>query len=91
MYSDTMPIQLLKSVKFEYYFKNRKGTTGFNIDGLNYKSVPAYELYGDYWHGNPNTIHKSPQVAELRYKMTMETESILKLIGIKVVSMWEDE
>ena len=53
--------------------------------------MTAYEFYGDYWHGNPNTIHKNPKVAELRYKMTMEREMILKLMGIKVVSMWEDQ
>jgi len=41
--------------------------------------------------GIPNTIHKSPQVAALIYKMIMDRESMLKLIGIKVVSMWEDE
>ena len=53
--------------------------------------MTGYEFYGDYWHGNPNTIHKNPKIAELRYKMTMERESILKLIGIKIVSKWEDE
>ena len=53
--------------------------------------MTAFEFYGDYWHGNPNIIHKNPEVAELRYKMTMEREMILKLIGINVISMWEDE
>ena len=71
-------------MKFGYYFKNKNGTTGFNIDGSNYKSMNASEIYGDYWHGNPNTIHKNSKVAEFRYKMTMERESILKLLGMKI-------
>jgi len=64
--------------------------TGFNIDGLNYETMTAHEFYGDYWHGNPNTIHKSPKLAELSYRMTMERETILKLLGIKVIPMWKD-
>ena len=76
-------------MKFDYYFKNKNGITGFNIDGFNAKSMIASEFYVDYWHGNPNTIHKNPSVVALRYKLGRE--SILKLLGIKVVSMWGDE
>ena len=65
--------------------------TGFNVDGFNSKAMTAYEFYGNSWHGNPNTVHKSPKVAEIRYKMTMERETSLKLLGIKVISKWEDE
>jgi hypothetical protein len=48
--------------------------------------MTAYEFHGDYRHGNPNTIHRTPKVAEIRYKMTMERENILNLLGIKVIS-----
>ena len=40
--------------------------------------MTAYEFHGDYWHGNPNTIHRTPKVAEIRYKMTVERENILQ-------------
>ena len=53
--------------------------------------MTAYEFHGDYRHGNPNTIHRTPKVAEIRYKMTMERENILNLLGIKVISQWGDE
>ena len=91
IYKDTITIQLPKTIKFKYYFKNKHCITGFNLDGFNVKSMTAYEFYGDYWHGNPNTIHQTPKIAELRYQMTLERESILKLLGIKIISMWEDD
>ena len=91
IYKDTITIQLPKTIRFEYYFENKDRITGFNIDGFNFTTMTAYEFYGDYWHGNPNTIHKAPNVAEIRYKMTMEREAVLKRLGIKVIALWEDE
>ena len=52
--------------------------------------MTAYESYWGYWHGNHNTVHRSPKIAEIRCKMTMERKNSVNLLGIKVISMWED-
>ena len=69
----------------------KNGYANFDIDALDVRSNTLYEFYGDRWHGNPNVKHSNKEEAELLYNMTMERETILKLLGFKLITIWEDD
>ena len=63
------------------------GGKSFIVDAIDYRSNTIYEFYGDYWHGNPETMNQSlfndranATYGEL-YQKTKERETILKENG----------
>jgi hypothetical protein len=71
--------------------------TNYKVDGYDPETNTAYEFYGDRWHGNPliykrediNPINKKPY-GEL-YDETIKRENVLKLMGFKIITIWESE
>ena len=67
------------------------------VDGIDLKNKIIYEFYGDFWHGNPN-IYNQDDVNNVNgkkfgylYKKTIDREECLKLLGYKIVSIWESD
>ena len=65
------------------------------VDGYDYATRTVYEFYGDYWHGNPNTmkpdkvnVFTGETMAEL-YRKTLDREQLLRSSGYTIVSIWE--
>jgi len=69
----------------------------FVVDGYDPKTNTIYEFYGDYWHGNPNIfdskmINSSVDLSfGTLYNNTIKREEILKNLGFKLVTIWENE
>lgn len=70
----------------------------FLVDAFNPLTKTIYEFYGNYWHGNPkiyndniiNSKMNGKTMKEL-YDKTMERESIFKLAGFTIISIWESD
>lgn len=69
----------------------------FNVDGFNPETNTVYEFNGDYWHGNPEVYnldhinsHFKKSFKEL-YQKTIDKENLLKELGYKVISIWEND
>jgi hypothetical protein len=71
--------------------------TNYKVDGYDQETNTAYEFYGDMWHGNPliykrddiNPVNKKP-CGQL-YDETIKRENILKLMGYKIITIWESD
>jgi hypothetical protein len=84
------------------YYKIRKSNrqkyiNGFRVDGYDSKTNTIYEFLGDYWHGNPirhnpNEINKKchKTFGEL-YKNTFKKFEKLKMLGYKILYIWETD
>ena len=63
-----------------------------SFDEFSNKPQPTeYEFYGDRWHGNPDVKHDNIQQAHNRYNTTIEREQIIRLLGLKLTTIWESE
>ena len=78
VFRDEVRVKIDESTNFEFFFQNKNGLAELDIDAFDPKTNTVYEFNGDYWHGNPNTLQRDPQVAEIRYKKTLEREHILR-------------
>lgn len=67
------------------------------FDGYCEKTNTVYELYGCFFHGNPN-IYKSTDINPLNkktygelYNDTIKREEIIKKEGYKLITIWESD
>lgn len=81
------------------YWQKSINATGkiYIVDAYNPETNEIFELYGDYWHGNPELynpehINKNNKTKfkEL-YKETMQREQELLALGYKLVTIWEND
>jgi hypothetical protein len=72
---------------------------GVRVDGLDVKNKTAYEFYGCYYHGCTKCYAHKQNSLNTRYNKTyasiyldtMKREARLRIMGYKVISMWECE
>lgn len=67
----------------------------YKADGYDPETNTVYELYGDFWHGNPD-IYDLDDINPMTkttyrelYENTMKREEEIKNHGYKVVAIWE--
>ena len=66
--------------------------SNMSFDWFSNKPQPtAYEFYGDRWHGNPYVKHDDIQQAQNRYNKTIGRGQIIRLLGLKLITIWESD
>lgn len=67
------------------------------VDAYDPRTNTIYEFNGDYWHGNPakyasrDTNKQSNKTFGKLHKDTIKRESIFKLAGYNIISIWESD
>jgi hypothetical protein len=71
--------------------------TNYIVDGYDPETNIVYEFYGDFWHGNPSLYQRddiNPMIKKAfgeLYDETIKRENILKLMGFKIITIWESD
>lgn len=87
--------KLLENILIGYYPNKRVGN--YKPDYLNEETKHIIEVYGDYWHCNPNNFNPDfyhPQLkktAKEKWEEDLKRKQVLESMGYQVTVVWESD